>query len=161
VRNPDRVHDDPGHAEVGARLMLIILCFIWGVTWPLMKIALYEIPPLSMRTLTAALGALTLYVFCRVKGHSLRIPNAKAWAHVVVASLLNVVAFSVFGSFAQLTAATSRVTILAYTMPIWAVLLAWLFLGERPNRMQALALGLCAAGLAILIYPLAATGIPP
>ncbi len=39
-------------------------------------------------------------------------------------------------SFAQLTAATSRVTILAYTMPIWAVLLAWPFLGERPTRMQ-------------------------
>ena len=46
-------------------------------------------------------------------------------------------------------------TILAYTMPIWAVLLAWPFLGERPNRMQIIALGLCAAGLAVLIYPLA------
>ena len=54
--------------------------------------------------------------------------------------MLNVVAFIVFGSFAQLTAATSRVTILAYTMPIWAVLLAWPFLGERPNRMQGFAL---------------------
>ncbi len=77
----------------------------------------------------------------------------------LVASLLNIVAFTVFGSFAQLTAATSRVTILAYTMPIWAVLLAWLFLGERPNRVQGIALGLCAAGLAVLIYPLAATKI--
>ena len=78
-----------------------------------------------------------------------------------IASLLNIVAFTVFGSFAQLTAATSRVTILAYTMPIWAVLLAWLLLGERPNRMQTFALRLCATGLAILIYPLAATKIAP
>jgi drug/metabolite transporter (DMT)-like permease len=161
VRNFDRVHDAPGHGDVGARVMLVVLCLIWGITWPIMRIALYEVPPLSMRTVTAALGALTLYIFCRVRGHSLRIPDAKAWVHITVVSLLSIVAFTVFGSFAQLTAATSRVTILAYTMPIWAVLLAWLFLGERPTRMQAVALGLCAAGLTILIYPLAETKIAP
>jgi len=43
-----------------ARLMLVALCLLWGVTWPAMKIALIEIPPLSMRTLTAAAGGLTL-----------------------------------------------------------------------------------------------------
>jgi drug/metabolite transporter (DMT)-like permease len=161
VRNPDLAHDASGRADVGARVMLVVLCFLWGVTWPIMRIALYEIPPLSMRTLTAALGALTLYLACRWQGRSLRLPNAKSWAHVTIASLLNIVAFTVFGSFAQLTAATSRVTILAYTMPIWAVLLAWLFLGERPNRTQSFALALCAGGLAILIYPLAETKIAP
>jgi len=141
--------------------MLVVLCCLWGLSWPLIKIALFEIPPFSMRTVTSALGALVLYLVCRFKGRSLHIPNATAWAHVIIASLLNVVAFVVFGSFAQLTAATSRVTILAYTMPIWAVLLAWPVLGERPNRIQAIALGLCAAGLAILIYPLTETRIPP
>ncbi len=120
--------------------MLVVLCFIWGITWPIMRIALYEIPPLTMRTLTAALGALTLYLACRVQGRSLRLPDAKSWAHVTIASLLNIVAFTVFSSFAQLTAATSRVAILAYTMPIWAVVLAWLLLGDRPNRMQSFAL---------------------
>jgi drug/metabolite transporter (DMT)-like permease len=161
VTNPDRAPDASGRADIGARLMLIVLCFIWGITWPIMRIALYEIPPLSMRTVTAALGALTLYLVCRFQGRSLRVSTAKAWLHITVASLLNIVAFTVFGSFAQLTAATSRVTILAYTMPIWAVLLAWLFLGERPSRTQSAALVLCAAGLAILIYPLAETKIPP
>jgi drug/metabolite transporter (DMT)-like permease len=161
VRHPGVADDASDRADVGARLMLLLLCFIWGITWPIMRIALYEIPPLSMRTMTAALGALTLYLACRFQGRSLRLPDAKSWAHVTIASLLNIVAFTVFGSFAQLTAATSRVTILAYTMPIWAVLLAWLLLGDRPNRTQAFALALCAAGLAILIYPLAATKIAP
>jgi len=140
--------------------MLVALCMIWGLTWPVIRIALYEIPPLSMRTATTALGALTLYLACRVQGRSLRMPNRAAWVHVTIASLLNIVAFTVFGAFAQLTAATSRVTILAYTMPIWTVLFAWLLLGERPNRTQAAALALCGGGLAILIYPLAETRIP-
>ena len=147
-------------ADVGARLMLGVLCFIWGITWPMMKVALNEIPPLTMRAMAAALGAATLYLLCLVMRRSLRIPSAKAWLQVVIASLLNIVAFSLFSAFAQLTAATSRVTILAYTMPIWSVVLAWLFLGERPDRVQAISLGLCAAGLAILIYPLAANGVP-
>jgi len=160
VRNPDRVPEAPAGADVGARLMLGALCFIWGVTWPLMKVALNEMPPLSMRAMAAALGAVTFYLLCLVMGRSLRVPSAKAWLHVVVASLLNIVAFSLFSAFAQLAAATSRVMILAYTMPIWSVLLAWLFLGDRPDRTQTIALVLCAAGLAILIYPLAENGVP-
>jgi len=161
VASSDRAHDAPDQADIGARLMLVVLCVIWGATWPIMRIALYEIPPLSMRTVTAALGSLTLYLACRARGRSLHIPNLTAGVHLTIASLLNIVAFTVFGSFAQLTAATSRVTILAYTMPIWAVLFAWPLLGERPNRTQTAALFLCAGGLAILIYPLAETKVPP
>ena len=161
MRGPDRAAQTAGHGDIGARFMLILLCVIWGATWPIMRIALYEIPPLSMRTVTAALGSLTLYLACRTQGRSLRVARAVDWLHLTVASLLNIVAFTVFGSFAQLSAATTRVTILAYTMPIWSVLFAWAMLREWPNRMQAVALALCAAGLAILIYPLAETTIPP
>ena len=160
MRTPDRSSGTAAHADIGARLMLVALGLIWGVTWPLMKIALNEIPPLTMRGTAAVLGAVTYYMLCVVMRRSLRIPSLKVWAHVLVGSLLNIVAFSLFSAFAQLAATTSRVAILAYTMPIWAVLLAWWFLGERPNRVQVLALLLCAIGLAILIYPLAANGIP-
>jgi drug/metabolite transporter (DMT)-like permease len=45
-------------------------------------------------------------------------------------------------------------------MPLWAVLLAWPFLRERPSAIQTVALVLCAAGIAVLIYPLTATGVP-
>jgi drug/metabolite transporter (DMT)-like permease len=147
-------------ADIGARLMLVVLGLIWGITWPVMRIALNEIPPLTMRGTAAVLGAVTYYMLCVVMRRSMRIPSLKVWAHVLVGSLLNIVAFSLFSAFAQLAATTSRVAILAYTMPIWAVLLAWAFLGERPNRVQALALLLCAIGLAVLIYPLAVNGIP-
>jgi drug/metabolite transporter (DMT)-like permease len=75
--------------------------------------------------------------------------------------MLNIVGFVVLSSFAQLEAATSRVAVLAYTMPIWAVLLAWPLLGERPTGMKAVALALCAAGLGVLVYPLSETGLPP
>jgi drug/metabolite transporter (DMT)-like permease len=160
VRNPDLKSGSSARADIGARVMLVALGLIWGITWPVMKIALNEIPPLTMRGIATVLGAITYYLLCIVMRRSLRVPSPKAWAHVLVASLLNVVAFSLFSAFAQLTATTSRVAILAYTMPIWSVLLAWAFLGERPSRVQATAVLLCAAGLAILIYPLTANGVP-
>jgi drug/metabolite transporter (DMT)-like permease len=143
-----------------AKLLLVLLCLIWGVTWPVVKIALNEIPPFTMRTCSLGLGAATLLMVCLVKGRSFGIPTLRAWGHVTVASLLNIAAFTVLSAFAQLATTTSRVSVLAYTMPIWAVVLAWPFLGEPPTRMQTVALGLSAIGLAILIYPLTAAGVP-
>jgi drug/metabolite transporter (DMT)-like permease len=160
VRNPDPKSASSARGDIGARFMLVVLGLIWGITWPVMKIALNEIPPLTMRGTAAALGAVIYCLMCVMMRRSLRVPAPKIWLHILVGSLLNIVAFSLFGAFAQLTATTSRVAILAYTMPIWAILLAWPFLGERPTRVQTVALILCIAGLAILIYPLTTHGIP-
>jgi drug/metabolite transporter (DMT)-like permease len=149
-----------GVGDMRAKLSLVALCVLWGTTWPVMKIALEEIPPLSMRTMTAASGALTLLGICLVTRRRVRLATTKAWGHVFIISLLNIGAFSLLSAYAQMAAATSRVTILIYTMPIWTVLLAWALLRERPSASQVLAVVLCALGLAVLIYPLAAKGVP-
>jgi drug/metabolite transporter (DMT)-like permease len=160
VGDPHRTDDVAAHADTGARLMLIALCIVWGITWPIMRLALHEIPPFTMRTTSTVIGGLMLLVICLVMRRDLHIPGAKGWAHVFVASLLNIASFYVFSSFAQLSAATSRVAILSYTMPIWAVILSWFFLREKPTVVQWIAIGLCVGGLAVLIYPLTASGIP-
>jgi drug/metabolite transporter (DMT)-like permease len=147
-------------ADVRSRLMLLTLCLIWGMTWPMMKISLTEIPPLSMRTMTAAIGGVALFAICVFKRRSLRVSTARDWLHIFIASLFNISAFSLFTAFAQIQAATSRVAILTYTLPIWTLLLAWLVLGERPSRLQGVAIVLCCVGIAILVAPLATTGIP-
>lgn len=160
MTKPDHASETTAAGDVGARLMLAALCVVWGSTWPIMRIALNEVPPFTMRTISVFVGGIILVAICAIKRRSLRLRGAKTWLHVAIASLLNVASFSVFSTFAQLSAATSRVAILSYTMPIWAVILAWIFLRERPTGLQPVAIGLCAAGLAVLIYPLAATGIP-
>ena len=40
-------------------------------------------------------------------------------------------AFTLLAAFAQLETTASRVTVLTYTMPIWAALFAYAVLGER------------------------------
>jgi len=145
---------------VRARLYLVILILGWGVTWSTMKIALEDIPPFSMRVCSLSVGAATVLAVLLLQGRSLRIGKPRTWGHLCVASLINIVSFSVFTPYAQLSAATSRVAIVVYTMPIWACLIAWPVLGERIDRVRALALVLCVAGMTILIYPLTALGVP-
>ena len=143
-----------------AKLMLVFLSIAWGVTWPIMKLALLEIPPLSMRMATAACGAAILFTIAISRRTDLFIPPGTKWAHIAISSVLNIVGFSLFTAFAQMSATTSRVTILAYTMPIWACLLARPILGERLTTARGIALALCVVGIGVLIYPLTQSGIP-
>lgn len=146
--------------DATARLMLVLLSLGWGVTWSTMRIALMEIPPFSMRVASMFIGAATLGLLTALNRRSFALRTPLAAAHVIVASFFNVVLFSILTPFAQLHAATSRVTILVYTMPVWTSLLARLVLHERITAVRAVALALCVAGMAVLIYPLTATGLP-
>ena len=143
-----------------ARLMLAILSLGWGLSWSAMRIALIEMPPFSMRVATMLIGAVALGLMTALRGRSFALRTPRAVAHVIAASSFNVVGFSICTPFAQLWAETSRVTILVYTMPIWAALLARAVLGERLTAARIAALALCVAGMAVLIGPLLAGGIP-
>ena len=143
-----------------ARLMLVVLSLGWGTTWPVMRIALNTVPPFSMRVATMFCGALTLALLALFGRRTLALRGRRAVLHVVIAGLFNVVSFTVLTPFAQLHAATSRVSILVYSMPIWATLMARVFLHERITGMRAAAFVLCIAGLVVLMAPLAGTGVP-
>ncbi|MGZ3411806.1 MAG: DMT family transporter [Xanthobacteraceae bacterium] len=145
---------------VKARLLLVAVGFAWGLTWPAMRIALIDFPPFTMRVVASFLGASSMFILARIVGKGVRLPPRSTWGYIIIVSFLNIVIFSVCSAFAQLTATTGRVAILVYTMPIWACLLSWIFLGEQLNKMRAIALLLCCVGMAVLIYPLANGGIP-
>jgi drug/metabolite transporter (DMT)-like permease len=144
--------------DTTAKLMLVALSVAWGLTWPAMRIALDEIPPFSMRVVTLALGAGALFVVARLQGRSFALGGVKNCGHLIVSGILNVLSFSLLSVIAMMFAATGRVAMLSYTMPIWAALFAWLVLGERFTRARVVALVLCAAGMAILIFPLMHSG---
>ena len=138
-----------------AKLMLVALSFAWGLTWPAMRIALDEIPPFGMRVVTLGLGAGVLFLVGWMQGRSFAPGGLKHVAHLTVAGILNVLSFSLGSVIAMMFAGTGRVAMLAYTMPIWAALFAWLVLGDRLTRAHVVALVLCILGMGILIWPLA------
>ena len=53
--------------------------------------------------------------------------------------------------FALVYLPASEAALIAYTMPVWASLLAWPILGERPNLLRVLSLVMAFAGLSAIL----------
>jgi drug/metabolite transporter (DMT)-like permease len=138
-----------------ARLLLLLLTFVWGLSWPIMKIALDEVGVISLRAVGFSISAVSLFALIRLRGRSAAVRRGPLRGHILVASAFNVVGFGLFSSLAQLSGSTSRVVIVNYSMPVWASLLAWLLLRERLDRRATIGLVLCAGGLSTLIYQVA------
>jgi len=71
----------------------------------------------------------------------------------ILIGLCQTAAFQGLEQWALLDGGAGHVALLAYTMPFWAVLLAWLLLGDRPTPRHWLGLALAAIGLLCIIEP--------
>ena len=69
----------------------------------------------------------------------------------MLAALLNVTGWMVLMGLALLWLPASETALIAYTMPVWAAMLAWPVLGERPTLLRTIALVMAFAGLAAIM----------
>jgi drug/metabolite transporter (DMT)-like permease len=146
--------------STGGRITLVLVTVIWGLNWPSARFGLQDFSPWVFRTISFGASALILLAIAKRRGISLRIEPGAARRHLAVAGLLSIGGFGVLAAFAQLSTTTSRTAICAYTMPIWATLLARVFLGERLDARRWCALLIGVAGLLVLFWPLARDGVP-
>jgi drug/metabolite transporter (DMT)-like permease len=142
-----------------AKLLVVIMGLSWGFNWIAARFILQALPPWTMRAIGIGLGDITLFAAAAVAGISLAVPRGER-LKVLIAGFFNVLVFNVCSAYAQIYGTTSRAIVIAYSMPIWAALLAHFVLKERLGALKLGALALCAAGLAILILPLARIGFP-
>lgn len=143
----------PGRAAI----LVPVLGTLWGLNWSAVRICLTEIAPWTLRFLAFALAAVFMFGALRLRGVSARVPRAHWW-RVIAVGVFSIVAYNMLTAFAQLSATTARTAVLSYTMPVWTVILARLFLGEALDGRRILGLGLGLAGLAALGWPLLAAG---
>ena len=147
------VQNQPGaRAEITpAGLMFLAITSIgWGFNWPVTKYLLSELPPLTMRGTTGVIGASLLALLAILRGQSLRVPR-EMWPRLVLAAFLNVACWMALMGLALLWLPASEAALIAYTMPIWASILAWPILGERPNLLRVISLAMAFAGLAAIM----------
>ena len=69
----------------------------------------------------------------------------------MLAAFLNVGCWMVLMGFALLWLPASEAALIAYTMPVWASILAWPILGERPNLLRVISLVMAFAGLSAIL----------
>lgn len=131
-------------------IFLAITSVGWGFNWPVTKYLLGELPPLTLRGGTGVIGAALLAALAIARGQSLKVERA-LWPRLMLAALLNVTGWMVLMGLALLWLPASETALIAYTMPVWAALLAWPVLGERPTMLRTIALIMAFAGLAAIM----------
>jgi drug/metabolite transporter (DMT)-like permease len=133
-------------------VLLVAITVIWGVNWSAVKLAVDELPVLTFSTLRLVIGGFGMLIVCRLGGLSLRVPRRELGPLLVLA-FFNVTMWHVCAAFGVSYLASGRAAILAFTMPLWAALLAVPVLGERLgwNILFGLVIGLAAVG--VLVAP--------
>ncbi len=133
-------------------LLLALLSLFWGLGWPAMKIVLSEVRPWTFRTVCLLAGGGGLLTLARLGGTRLRVPFTDL-KPLLVTSIINITGWHILSAHGIAAMQAGRAAIIAYTMPMWAILLSRLMLKEQvtPMRLWALAFGF--AGLFLLLWP--------
>jgi len=128
--------------------LLGALALLWGLNWPMMKLSLRELSPLLFRALTMSCGTLTLIAFFAWRGVPLRVSRADA-LRLAWLALPNIIGWHLCSIIGLTQLPAGRAVILAFTMPVWTVLISVLFFGDRMSTRSWLAVvaAISAVGL--------------
>ncbi|MCC6983643.1 MAG: EamA family transporter [Bauldia sp.] len=147
VGGPARRADSETAVWLGAMVLL------WGLSWPAMKLALGAVPPLWLGAIRFGSAAICLFVFLGIRGQ-LSLPPRKDWPILLSVGGLQMMAFTALGLIAMQHTDAGRAALLAYTTPLWGVIVAWLLVRQVPTGWQILALVIGMAGIAVIVSPL-------
>ena len=139
-------------------VLLALLSLIWSYNWIVMKQALQHSGPMEFAAWRSGLGTLVLFAVLAWR-RTLRPPPL---VPVVLIGLAQTLGFQALAQLALVEGGAGKTALLAYTMPFWAVLVAWRVLHERPTRAQAASLAIAFAGLLLVLEPWKGVGaLPP
>ena len=145
--SPTPVHHGVPASSV---VQIVILSLLWGCNWPVLKLGVGELAPLTFRASSLAFAGIGLLLIAKFSGHSIRIPRP-LWGKVVALALFNIAGWNGLILFGVQNMPAGRSAILAFTMPIWAVLIGLGLLHEPLSRRKMIGLALGTGGLAVLL----------
>jgi drug/metabolite transporter (DMT)-like permease len=127
---------------------LVVNAFVWGLSWwPLRQLQSAGLHPL-WSTVIMYCFALVVVLSFKPKAWQGLVKHPLLWLLLLASGLTNV-GFNWAVSISDVV----RVLILFYLMPAWAVILAWLLLGERPTRNALWRLLLAFVGVMVVLIP--------
>ena len=138
-----------------AWLLLGSVILLWGINWPVMKLGIKDIPPMTFAVIRMLLGAVCMFGVLALRGNRIRLPSRHDLPIVLTVGLLQMGAFLGLVTVALQFVSAGRSSILAYTTALWVVPGAALFLGERLTGTKLTGFMLGMAGVAVMFNPVA------
>jgi drug/metabolite transporter (DMT)-like permease len=134
-------------------LLLLVLAALWGPSFLFIKVAVAEIPPLTIVLGRVGIGGILLYGVLRLQGRNLP-PLGRVWLHFAFAATVqNAIPFLLFG-WGEQYIDSALAAILNGTTPLFTLLLAHIFTSDdrlTPTKILGTVIGF--SGLALLIGP--------
>ena len=148
------------HHSLRDYLLLLALACAWSSTYPLTKIGLESIPPVTFIMSRSLIAALVLLAVLRVRGISLP-TDMKAWKLFAFQQIINSTLPFLIITWAQQYVPAANTVVLAATTPIFAFLITWGITRHEPATLLKLAgaiLGLAGTGVIIGLDALTSLG---
>jgi drug/metabolite transporter (DMT)-like permease len=131
-----------------AILALLTLC--WGLNWPMMKLALADLPVWTFRGACLVSGTIGLFAIARASGLAVRVPQGQ-WPRLTITAFFNIAVWNVLIGYGLTLLPAGRSAILAYTMPLWVVVLSIFVLNEKLTARRIVGVTLGMGGMLLLI----------
>lgn len=135
-----------------ALLLFSIVVLAWGLSWPVTKMLVRDIPPLWAATLRSLIAAVALLGLQWGQG-ALIVPHRGDVAVILGIALPHMVAFSTLTAIGLQFVPAGRAIVLGYTTPLWVIPMARLFLGEPITGRHVAGGSVAFAGLLLMFNP--------
>lgn len=136
-------------SHAGSLLLLLGLAVCWGYNWVVMKIGLHDAGPVVFAAIRCLGGAIILGLVLLALRRSFRI--VEPWTVAAIGLLQTALAQGLI-AMALSGGQAGKSAVLNYTLPVWVMILGFLFLKERPRLMQWLATAVAFAGVMVMTF---------
>ncbi|KIL36455.1 membrane protein [Cohnella kolymensis] len=126
--------------------LITFLVIVWGVSWPIYKIALDYTPPLLFAGMRTFFGGLLLVVLYLSKWKQIR--WKENWPIYLISSVFNVIIFYGLQTIGLMLTPSGLFSVIVYLQPVLVGIFAWLWLGEPMNALKLFGLILGFLGVA-------------
>lgn len=148
-RTPQALASDTP-AGRGTEIGLVVLAIIWGINFPLIKVALEVVPPLAFNALRFPLAALALFALVRLFKGSLRIAREDVPRVILLGLLGHLVYQFLFIVGVDRTSAGNASLMLA-TSPAWTVILSLATRQEEADSRVLMGVAATLIGMALVV----------
>ncbi len=118
-------------------LLFLALGFMWGSSYLFIKLSVDTFGTFTLVALRLAIGAALLWIVIRAAGQERR-GQRRIYGHLVVMAVINIgIPFSLI-TWAEQSVDSSVAAILTAAVPLWAIVIAPLFLHDEPIRVNGI-----------------------
>ncbi|MEV5030390.1 DMT family transporter [Paenibacillus sp. LPE1-1-1.1] len=138
----------PKQTKMQTMLLILFLVIVWGVNWPLSKIALSYMPPVLFSGARTLLGGILLLAIAipRYK----RLQFKKTWKIYLISAAVNVILYYGLQTIGLKYLPAGLFSAIVFLQPVLVGLFSWMWLGEAMNGLKITGLVLGFTGVGII-----------